>query len=174
MNAAESRSEPKAARFDRLDRYYRRFPAIDGTGVVFRFDEAMKRRVSRSNRSGWHAFREGALNQISPRLVRQWHRAVEMVQSGDPTLGQIWPTKFSDGSEFQFYQGRRGDCLIKVVLAAGCGTAKARPFLDKMQARVGSSISFELALVNELAGAAGGKRPSIDQRLDPSELGVQA
>ena len=54
--------------------------------------------------------------------------------------------------------------------AKGCGEAEARLFLDEMQSRVGSSISFELTLVDELAGNARGKRAVVDQRLDLAQF----
>ena len=59
MTAAIRGSMPEPARLDRLAWYYRRFRAMDGKEVAHRLGEAVKRRVSRFNRSGWDAFDVG-------------------------------------------------------------------------------------------------------------------
>ena len=91
-----------------------------------------------------------------------------------PTIVPVSPDRFFGVSEFQFYQDTPGKCLLKVVPAKGCGEAEARLFLDEMQRRVGSSVRFALALVDELAGNARGKRAVVDQRLDLAQCAEAA
>ncbi len=107
---------------------------------------------------------------ITPRRKPEFLVGAEGNRIVTPTIVPVSPDKFFGVSEFQFYQDTPGQCLIKVVPAKGCGEAEARLFLDEMQSRVGSSISFELTLVDELAGNARGKRAVVDQRLDLAQF----
>ncbi len=107
MSAAVKQSGLEAqARFDQLAWYYHRLRAMNGAEVAHRVGEAMKRRVSRFNRSGWAAFdmgdgevpclapREGMMDQLAPELAAQWRAAAETAQRGDITLlGQTWPAE---------------------------------------------------------------------------------
>ncbi len=114
------------------------------------------------------------VRNIAPRRQPEFLVGIEGNRIVTPTIVPVHPAKFFGVSEYQFYQDTPGHCLIKVVPSEGCGASEVRPFLDEMQARVGSGISFELALVAELAGTARGKRPFIDQRLDLALFGAHA
>ena len=107
---------------------------------------------------------------ITPRRKPEFLVGAEGNRIVTPTIVPVSPDKFFGVSEFQFYQDTPGRCLIKVVPAKGCGETEASLFLDEMQRRVGSSIRFELKLVDELAGNARGKRAVVDQRLDLAQF----
>ncbi len=96
----------KPARLDRLAWYYHRLRAMDGAEMAHRLGEAVKRRISRLERSGWAAFDkgegplpalsppEGALDAIGPELLLSFRDAARAVRSGGASLlGQIWPAK---------------------------------------------------------------------------------
>jgi phenylacetate-CoA ligase len=110
---------------------------------------------------------------ITPRRQPEFLVGAEGNRIVTPTMVPVHPDKFFGVSEFQFYQDEPGRSIIKVVPAAGCGEPEARLFLDEIQRRVGSGLRFDLKLVTELAGSARGKRPFIDQRLDPAQFGVR-
>jgi hypothetical protein len=107
MSAAVKQSGLEAqARFDQLAWYYHRLRAMNGAEVAHRVGEAVKRRMSRFNRSGWAAFdmgdgdvpclspREGMMDQLAPELAAQWREATKTAQRGDVELiGQTWPAE---------------------------------------------------------------------------------
>ncbi|MGH6737160.1 MAG: hypothetical protein ACRECX_13950 [Methyloceanibacter sp.] len=111
---------------------------------------------------------------IVPRRQPEFLIGAEGNRIVTPTIVPVHPDKFFGVSEFQFYQDTPGRAVLKVVPAAGCGEAEARLFIDEIQSRVGAGVRFDLALVNELAGHARGKRPFIDQRLDLAQFGGAA
>ncbi len=107
MSAAVKLSGLEAqARFDQLAWYYHRLRAMNGAEVAHRVGEAVKRRVSRFNRSGWAAFdmgdgdvpylspREALMERLAPELTAEWRAAAETAQQGDvELLGQTWPAE---------------------------------------------------------------------------------
>lgn len=93
----------KPARLDRLAWYYHRLRAMDGAEVAHRLEEAVKRRLSRLEWSGWAAFDkgdgalpaltppDGAIDEISPELLPTLRDAARTARSDRMSLlGQIW------------------------------------------------------------------------------------
>jgi len=106
MSAAVKDDIDMTARLDQLAWYYHRLRAMNGAEVAHRIGEAVKRRASRFNRSGWAAFdmgdgqvpclapRDGMLDQLAPALAPQWRAAAEAAQRGDINLlGRTWPAE---------------------------------------------------------------------------------
>ena len=90
-------------RRDRLAWYYHRLRAMDGAEVAHRLGEAVKRRLSRLERSGWAAFDRGdgplpalppptgMLDALAPELLDRLRSATRAARSGQVTLlGQTW------------------------------------------------------------------------------------
>ena len=110
------------------------------------------------------------VRSITPRRTPEFLIGADGQRIVTPTIVPVHPSKFYGVSEFQFYQDTVGECLIKVVPAAGCSAEDVQLFVDELQGRLGSGIRFTSTLVGELAGDARGKRPFIDQRLDLAQF----
>ena len=94
----------KLARLDRLAWYYHRLRAMDGAEVTHRFGEAVKRRLSRLDRSGCASFDKGdgalpglvppagRLDALAPELLDTLRQATQGVRCDHVSLlGQTWP-----------------------------------------------------------------------------------
>ena len=68
--------------------------------------------------------------------------------------------------EFQFFQDTPGEATIQVVPFPEQRYGDIELFLQEIQAKVGSSIKFQLNLVDSLYANSRGKRSFIDQKLD--------
>lgn len=97
------RGAVRANRLERAAWYYRRLRAMDGAEVAHRLGEAVKRQVSRLERTGWTAFdrgdgpipvltpRAGALPTMPPELLPTLRDAARAATSeGISLLGQTW------------------------------------------------------------------------------------
>jgi phenylacetate-CoA ligase len=80
------------------------------------------------------------------------------------------PAFFEGIKEFQFYQDKPGEVLIRYVLSAGEDHTVAERFRAAMNARTRGSIRFLLEPVERIVAGRGGKRAFIVQRLDLSRL----
>ena len=76
------------------------------------------------------------------------------------------PRLFGRVEEFQFYQEKAGEVLIRYIPTPGAGAADAERLAAYLEARTHGSIRFRVAEVERIAAGRGGKRAFIDQRLD--------
>ena len=76
------------------------------------------------------------------------------------------PRLFGRVEEFQFYQEKPGEVLIRYIPTPGAGAADAESLAAYLEARTHGSIRFRVAEVERIAAGRGGKRAFIDQRLD--------
>lgn len=67
---------------------------------------------------------------------------------------------------FQLYQDKPGEVAVRVVPIQGVSVDDLLPFVQEIQRKVGSTITFHLELTPELPTNARGKRRFIDQKLD--------
>jgi len=76
------------------------------------------------------------------------------------------PPVFDGIAEFQFYQDRPGDVVIRYILNPEGSPADIERFRTFLTQRCRGRLAFTLEAVSQIANGRGGKRAFIDQRLD--------
>jgi phenylacetate-CoA ligase len=73
---------------------------------------------------------------------------------------------------FQFMQTVPGRAVLKVIPAGNCVSEDIQPFVREISRKIGSSMTFEIELVDRLESSVRGKTRFIDQRLDLNAAGL--
>jgi phenylacetate-CoA ligase len=79
------------------------------------------------------------------------------------------PRFFAGVDEYQFYQEKRGEVLIRYVPSIDGKPTDAERLAHDLQRRTHDKIIFTVEKVERIAAGRGGKRAFIDQRLDISQ-----
>jgi len=142
---------------------------IVGTGLLFhgmplvRYDTGdLAELVEAPNPRNFHRL---VVRNIRSRWVQEFlvgadHRMISM------TAINIHSPAYSNIQAFQFFQDTPGRAVFKAVPAAGCGVNEIRPFIAEISQKIGSSIIFEIELVEKLDVNVRGKSKFIDQKLN--------
>lgn len=82
------------------------------------------------------------------------------------TAINIHSAAYGSMSAFQFHQSEQGKAILKVVPEKGRSLDDIRSFVDEISAKIGSSMAFEIKIVERLDQNTRGKTKFIDQKLD--------
>lgn len=86
------------------------------------------------------------------------------------TAINIHSPAYSRMAGFQFHQEVPGEASLKAVLAPGCTEADLVPFIAEISEKIGSSLKFNIEIVDALPANTRGKSKFIDQKIDLSGL----
>ncbi len=78
---------------------------------------------------------------------------------------------YSKMSTFQFHQTKPGNATLMTVLAPGCSEEDIAPFIDEISAKIGSSLVFDIKIVDNIPRNLRGKSKFVDQKIDLSFFG---
>jgi phenylacetate-CoA ligase len=100
---------------------------------------------------------EGRLQEI---IVTRSGRYISM------TMINMHDDTFDALKQFQFYQDRPGQVVLRAVPRNGLSSADRSRILSRLAPKLGEDMDLSLEVVDEISRTAGGKLRFLDQRLD--------
>jgi phenylacetate-coenzyme A ligase PaaK-like adenylate-forming protein len=86
------------------------------------------------------------------------------------TAVNVHSKSFVKMAAFQFHQSKPGKATLKIVPALGCGKSDVVSYVNEISDKVGTSLTFDIEIVDQLPQNTRGKTKYIDQDIDISKL----